>query len=235
MEEKLMSSRFSVLATLLVTLAAPAVGRAAPSGVQWTPDGARILVNKDVGNERWAITLNLSDFSAVGNVFFTDGRAPSFIWCSKTGETFDGSGGELDLHYSCSGADRGLGGFAEDDWAVISNDVSLPLSFFIPEAETCDLRAALNGPDSANSGNFWSCGGSAGTFDFQIFANGTAFSQVSGAFIYDAINEACRIAKLDDGSYLDLEYSPSRDHLTIYEVPKDAKELIVSECTRTDF
>ena len=230
-----MNTRVLMMAALTVALAAPAAGEAAQSGVQWTPDGLRILVNKDVGNERWAITLNLADFSAAGNVFFTDDRAPAFIWCSKTGEDFDSSVGELNLRYSCSGADRGLGGFAEGDWALISDDVSLPLSFFIPEAETCNNGGVLNGPDSGSSGNYWSCGGSAGTFNFQVFGNGTAFSDPLGDFIYDAVNEACRVAELEDGTFLDLEYSPSRDHLTIYEIPSDGTELIVSECTRTSF
>ncbi len=230
-----MNTRFLMITSFMVALAVPTLGEAAQSGVQWTPDGLRILVNKDVGSERWAITLNLSDLSAAGNVFFTDERSPTFIFCSKTGESFDAGVGELDLRYRCSGADRGLGGFAEGDWGLISDDIQLPLSFFIPEAETCDNRSALNGPSSSAAGNYWSCGGSAGTFNFQVFANGTGVSDALGDFIYDAVTEACRIDRLDDGTYLDLEYSPSRDHLTIYEVPPDAKELIVSECTRTNF
>src|SRR5436853_3374569 len=97
-------------AAMTLVLAGPAPSRAggSPSGVQWTPDSLRLLVNKDVGQERWAITLNLSDFSATGNVFFTDGRAPSFIWCQKTGQTFDSSVGEANLEYTCYGADAGF-------------------------------------------------------------------------------------------------------------------------------
>ncbi len=228
-----MHVRLAAVAALTLLLAAPA--GAAPTGVQWTLDANQLLVNKDVGNERWAITLNLIDFSATGNVFFTDGSAPAFIWCEKTGESFDGAAGELNLGYRCFGADAGFGGFASSDWTMINDAVTLPLSFFIPAAETCDFRAALNGPTSASSGNYWNCGGSAGSFQFQAFANGTAFSTATTAFNYDAVNEACRIARLDDGSYLDLEYSPSRDHLTLYETTTDVKQLIVSECERVDF
>jgi hypothetical protein len=231
-----MRSRLWIVTAITLMLLGPAPSEAAPSGVQWTLDGLRLLVNKDVGNERWAITLNLADFSASGNVFFTDDRAPSFVFCSKTGEDFDGDVGELNLHYTCYGADRGVGGFAQGDWALISDGISLPLSFFIPETETCDLSAALNGSNASNAGSEWSCGGSEGTFAFQIFANGTASNDATGgSFTYDALSEACRIARLDDDSFLDLEYSPSRDHLTIYEVPSDAKSLIVSECSRTNF
>ncbi len=233
-----MSNRFWILAatiTLAMTGSAITYAGGAPSGVQWTPDSARILVNKDVGQERWAITLNLSDFSASGNVFFTDGSAPAFIWCEKTGESFDSGVGELDLEYRCFGAVAGFGGFASSDWTLISDNVILPLSFFIPDGETCDLSAALNGPNSVNANDFWNCGGSDGSFEFQVFSNGTGFSTATGAFDYDAIDEACRVARLDDNSYLDLEYSPSRDHLTIYETTANVDRLIVSECERTNF
>ena len=223
----------TIIAALTFTL--PATALAAPTGVQWTPDSARLLVNKDVGSERWAITLNLSDFTATGNVFFTDGSAPAFIWCDKTGESFDSGVGELDLQYACYGADAGFGGFASSDWTLINDAVVLPLSFFIPDAETCDLSSAINGANSNSSSNYWNCGGSAGSFQFQVFANGTAFSTATGDFDYDAIDEACRIARLDDGSFLDLEYSPSRDHLTIYETTTNVDQLIVSECERKDF
>lgn len=230
-----MNVRVALVVAFAVSLVMPAAGLAAPTGVQWTPDAKQLLVNKDVGNERWAITLNLADFSATGNVFFTDDRAPAFVWCEKTGESFDANAGELNLRYRCYGSDAALGGFASADWSLISDDVSLPLSFFIPPAETCDLSGALNGQSSSSSSNYWNCGGSAGGFHFQVFANGTAFSDPFGGFSYDAVEDACRIARLDNGVYLDLEYSPSRDHLTIYETTTDVKELIVSECERLDF
>ncbi len=230
-----MHVRLALVAALAVSLTAPTTGRAAPTGVQWTPDAKQLLVNKDVGNERWAITLNLKDFSATGNVFFTDDQAPAFVWCEKTGDSFDASAGELDLRYRCFGAGAGLGGFASADWTLIDDDVSLPLSFFVPAAETCDLSGALNGQTSSSSSNYWNCGGSAGSFTFQVFANGTAFSEPFGGFSYDAVDEACRFARLDNGVHLDLEYSPSRDHLTIYETSAEGEELIVSECERVDF
>ncbi len=36
------------------------------SGIQQTPDSARYLISKDVGNERWAITYNLDDRTVTG-------------------------------------------------------------------------------------------------------------------------------------------------------------------------
>ena len=230
-----MSVRVLTVIALAVALGGAPTAHAAVSGVQWTPDSARILVNKDVGVERWAITLNLSDFSATGNVFFSDGQAPAFIWCQKTGQNFESDIGELTLQYRCFGSDRAIGGFASSDWSLISDQVFLPLSFFIPEAETCDLSGALNGSNAVNAGSYWDCGGSDGSFQFQIFANGTAVSTATGPFAFDAAAEGCRIARLEDGSYLDVEYSPSRDHLTIYETTTSVDRLIVSECARADF
>jgi hypothetical protein len=230
-----MSSRNWIVAALTLALMGPPTAHAAVSGVQWTPDADRLLVNKDVGEERWAITLNLSDFSATGNVFFTNDRAPAFIWCEKTGESFDADAGELDLQYRCFGADRAVGGFTSPDWTLISDDVVLPLSFFIPEPETCDLAGAINGPSSPSAGSYWNCGGSEGSFEFQLFSNGTGNSTATGPFEFDALEEGCRIAQLGDGSYLDVEYSPSRDHLTVYETTTEVDRLIVSECELVDF
>ncbi len=50
-------------------------------GIQLTPGGKRVLVNKDVGAERWAITLNRDDGTATGNVFVPGGGEPAFIFC----------------------------------------------------------------------------------------------------------------------------------------------------------
>jgi hypothetical protein len=209
---------------------------AAPTGVQWTPgNGDYILVNKDVGDQRWAISLTLSNLFATGNVFFTSDQAPSFIACDKTGDQFDPQVGELTLRYSCSGSDRAVGGFALSDWTLINDDVQLPLSFFIPESETCDFSNALNGPNANSATSIWRCSGNAGNFDFQLFANGTGKSSATGEFDFDAVEQACTFGRLGDGSYLDVEYSPSRDHLTVYEIPKEVDSVILSECDREDF
>jgi len=64
-------------------------------GIQLTPDGARTLVNKDVGDERWAISLN-PDETVTGNVFRADGGAPAFLYC------FPVDGPDA---FSCWGAD----------------------------------------------------------------------------------------------------------------------------------
>ena len=43
--------------TSLLPVALASTLVAQPGGVQWSPDGARILVSKDVGAERWAMAL----------------------------------------------------------------------------------------------------------------------------------------------------------------------------------
>ena len=44
------------------------------------------VVQKDVGDERWAITYDLDDRTATGNVFFPAGGDPAFISCQTISE-----------------------------------------------------------------------------------------------------------------------------------------------------
>jgi len=96
------------------------------SGVQITPDLGRVLVSKDVGAERWAITRHLDDKTVTGNVFGGPGSAPKFVWCEQTGE----SGGDVALR--CFGADGcNRAPCTSDQWTPIG-PVTLPLAFFAP-------------------------------------------------------------------------------------------------------
>jgi polyhydroxybutyrate depolymerase len=54
------------------------------SGIQVTPDGRQTLVSKDVGDERWAIGYEAASGTLTGNVFRTDGQAPTFVACQRT-------------------------------------------------------------------------------------------------------------------------------------------------------
>src|SRR6185295_6189555 len=65
----------------------PSGGVARGSGIQITPDELRILISKDVADERWAITRNLDDLTVTGNVFFPEGGPPLFVFCEQIGET----------------------------------------------------------------------------------------------------------------------------------------------------
>lgn len=55
------------------------------------------MVNKDVGDERWAIRRDPSGF-ITGNVFRLDGGPPSFILCNPIGS------GTAQNHYMCQGS-----------------------------------------------------------------------------------------------------------------------------------
>jgi hypothetical protein len=81
-----------VLSVLAAMVMAPTLLHA---GVQTTPDGTRILVNSDVGDERWAITKH-PDGILTGNVFRLAGGDPAFIACTPLAEA---------NHYRCEGGD----------------------------------------------------------------------------------------------------------------------------------
>ena len=107
-----------------VALFAPAAS--AQSGLQITPDGQQTIVSKDIGGQRWAIARNASDGRITGNVFFTDGRAPAFVFCEETGD--DGE----NLQLACYGSDRcAAAPCAPEAWSFIA-EVELPLAFFEP-------------------------------------------------------------------------------------------------------
>jgi hypothetical protein len=88
-------------------------------GIQRTPDGKRILVNKDVNNERWAITLN-DDGTAIGNVFRQGGGPPAFIVCDPLPAPHT---------FACYGADECAAEPCTDQFTFIAN-VTLPSDFF---------------------------------------------------------------------------------------------------------
>jgi hypothetical protein len=102
----------------------------AESGVQVTLDGTANLVSKDVGNERWAITYNIAEKTALGNVFRSDGGEPAFVWCENIAQ-----GGDTAV-LNCFGADRCLDApCSASDWTSLGQ-VELPLGFFYPPSVT---------------------------------------------------------------------------------------------------
>jgi hypothetical protein len=109
---------------------------AAQAGVQITRDGKRALISKDIGAERWAITLN-DDGSVTGNVFQSGGGEPSFVFCEELSRTGD------DVTLECSGADRCEAAPcpAAGDWTFIA-EVALPIAFFEPPA-TAEVSSVL--------------------------------------------------------------------------------------------
>jgi hypothetical protein len=105
------------------------------AGTRTTPDGKRILISKDVGGDRWAISVDLVDGSVTGNVFSPDGGEPQFVWCERTGDdgSLDPIGGTT--QYSCRGADRCAASPCLASAWVDLGAVSLPGSFLLPATD----------------------------------------------------------------------------------------------------
>ena len=122
----------AALATALV--AALATGAAAQgSGLQQTPDSARYLISKDVGAERWAISYNLNDKTVTGNVFKTDGSAPSFVFCNNLVEAISPNPAETQYTLDCYGADAcAAAPCTGSQWTLIAAGIQLPGSFLLP-------------------------------------------------------------------------------------------------------
>ena len=134
--------------TILVVLAAAcglfatAARAQTGSGIQMTPDSRRYLISKDVGAERWAISFNLADRTVTGNVFKTDGSAPSFIWCRITAETPAPEPRESTYTLDCSGADAcAAAPCASEGWTPIASGLTIDGGFFLPD----DTRSTFRG------------------------------------------------------------------------------------------
>lgn len=106
---------------VLATVASTEIARA-QTGVQLTPDGARTLLSKDVGDERWAITVG-PDGTVTGNVFRAADEPPQFVWCSEDGRE------QEQVELWCAGTHEC------EDWTYIAR-ISVPESFFVPP-KTC--------------------------------------------------------------------------------------------------
>ncbi len=137
----LSSTRIARLTMVLLVIGVAAVA-AAESGLQITPDERRTLVSKDVGAERWVITLNADDGTATGNVFFPGGGDPKFVACDQTASSEDA------LTFACAGADRcPLAPCAPDEW-VPTGEVTIPRSFFQPRPSSTLATASGHAPAS---------------------------------------------------------------------------------------
>ena len=125
-------TRILVLA-LVASVAVAATAGAQSSGLQQTPDSARYLISKDVGAERWAISFNLSDQTVTGNVFKTDGSAPSFVFCNNLTEAISPNPADIQYTLDCYGADAcGAAPCTGSQWTLIAAGIQLPGSFLLP-------------------------------------------------------------------------------------------------------
>jgi hypothetical protein len=121
---------------------------AATNGFQVTPDGDHVLVSKDIGGERWAITLNRSDRTVTGNVFFAGGGDPAFVSCAQVLGNVSA--------YRCSGAGPCVTEGCTDQYDLIGT-VTLPDDFFGPQ--TCGNNR-LESNERCEAGGFcsYTCG-----------------------------------------------------------------------------
>jgi hypothetical protein len=98
------SSLLSLAILLAAALASPRAAAAQGRGIQTTPDGKLMLLNKDINGERWSISLNLRDGTAIGNIFPSNGGAPSFVWCSAASITLAKEPTDTQYTLDCYGA-----------------------------------------------------------------------------------------------------------------------------------
>jgi len=123
-------------ATSVAFLAASHAGNAYAqgSGIQQSPDSARYLISKDVGAERWAISYNLNDRTVTGNVFKTDGSAPSFIWCQITNEVTAADPADNQYTLDCYGSTACAAAPCDKSaWTLIAAGLPIPGSFLLPD------------------------------------------------------------------------------------------------------
>lgn len=118
----------------------------AQSAVQFTKDGKRTLISKDIGNERWAISYDLEDLTVTGNVFFPGGGDPKFVWCERSKTPSVEPGVALDCH----GADKcSAGPCPSGQWAPLAH-VTLPVEFFFPPGAISPLAIYVEGGSEQN-------------------------------------------------------------------------------------
>ncbi|MBM4242501.1 MAG: hypothetical protein FJ148_01635 [Deltaproteobacteria bacterium] len=139
-----LTGRFIRIATLAIValLGAQAARAQAPAGSTLSPDGRSFLINKDLGNERWTINVDLYGndpddiINVTGNIFRADGGPASFVTCLVRSDS-DGTLTDPDSFFrlSCSGSDActtNAEACARDAWTPIADDVSVPARFFLP-------------------------------------------------------------------------------------------------------
>lgn len=121
----------TLMIAMLLLVPALALAQSGGSGVQLCPDGERVLVSKDVGDERWSMMYDLRDHSVMGNVFFASGGPPAFVWCERTASDGNPDARHEMMTFSCYGADTcEAEPCAVGDWHAIG-DVTLPGEFFM--------------------------------------------------------------------------------------------------------
>ena len=115
---------------VLAAIAVASMAQAQERGTQLTPPQDLVLVNKDIGEERWAIALDLRTGTATGNVFQRNGGPTSFIWCSARTVELAADPKETNYTLDCWGADACPSPpCAIGSWHLLPGPFPLPGSF----------------------------------------------------------------------------------------------------------
>lgn len=173
-------------------------------GIQNTPDGKRILVNKDVGTERWAISRNLDDGTVTGNVFQAGGGAPSFIFCEPlaAANSFRCSGTDACASQPCPNTFAFIADVTlpadffsvpvpcNQQYVLLSSDVRLPEGFFAPPNDTAALSDSLENSTTA-------------ILDIGVAIFGSGTSSLTQSTLLETSAEAASFACSEGGFYDD--------------------------------
>lgn len=123
----------ALCASIIVAVLAVTPAHAQRS-TQLSPDEVTVLVNKRLGQQQWAIVVDLDAQTAIGNVFNLDGNNPQFIWCEilepfvLDQEDFIGATVQLDCFAALGCAALPCDA---DAWQPAGTP-SIPGSFFLP-------------------------------------------------------------------------------------------------------
>lgn len=99
------------------------------AGVQYTRDRTATLVNKDVGDERWAITYQFSDGRVTGNVTIQEQEAPVFIDCDR--QSVENGVGT----FACYSADACPEEPCPPSEWTFQSTPQVPIDFFLPPGD----------------------------------------------------------------------------------------------------
>ena len=134
--------RDKVLLAAVAVIVATSGAAARESAVQCTSVGSQVLVNKDVGQDRWVITYRKSDGLTIGNVFTGEGGAV-FVQCTRNGV----SNGKLQLQ--CATADS-CSADTCPDFQPLPDPVAIDCSFFAAPCSPVPVSTSFAGTCSGS-------------------------------------------------------------------------------------